>query len=218
MRPVLLLAALAACTAPRAKGRPTDDTAADPADPADSADTGADAEPDCPLVTFIYDGLIKTVSGRPLGLDIPLDTPIAGSLGYKPCLPDRDDFTGYGEYRHGGSSTFEARFLGRTLTGSGFATVEVVQAGSTWRYVDGHENIPDDTFGPRALRLDGAEVPRVELWISTGPEADTVTSEAIPAPDWLDPGAPHTFSIADDDGVALVQWTVFALQPQTGER
>ncbi len=215
MRRLLLTLALAACTGgPKTRDSGADSGTSGAGDP-DPGDTDAPGgEPDCDLVVFEFEGAIVTVSGAPFGLEIPLETPISGTLGYKPCLRNVYPVEGFGEYRHRGSSVFEASFAGHDVRGSGKAHVEVAPATSTWRFVDGWEAIPDDEWGERSMSLDGVDLPRMKLWIATGPDDGSSFPDAsIPEPDWLDPEAPHTFSLEDDQGTALTQWTVFQVRP-----
>lgn len=202
LRPALLLA-LAACTGK--VGGPADSAA-----PADTADTGAPAgDPDCDPVVLAFTGSAVTVSGAPFAGRVPRETPAEGTLGYLPCLGDREPDPGRGEYRHASRSTFTLSLGEVQVGGSGQATLEVVVAGSTWRYVDGVEPAAD---APRRMTVDGAPADDLDLWISTGPaDSAAFTSDAIPAPTWMDPGAPHTFSLDDAGGTVLIQWEAFGL-------
>jgi hypothetical protein len=116
-----------------------------------------------------FAGSAVTVSGAPFGGRVPRETPAIGTLGYLPCLGDRDEDPDRGEYRHASRATFDLSLGEVRVGGSGQATVEVVVPGSTWRYIDGVERT------------------------------------------WMDPAAPHTFSLDDEGGTVLIQWERFGL-------
>jgi hypothetical protein len=160
-----------------------------------------------------FTGEVATVASNPLGFDSTARLEnVTGSFTYDlrladqlPTQPQR------GRYWSGLVRTaFTFTVKGKTVTGSGYAILEVenLDSSETFRFLDGPQG---DGF-PRIMKVDGVDAPTLKLFlaISNGLAADAkwnFTSDALPDP--FPPiditKFPHTFSLSDAGGTLLMQ-------------
>lgn len=153
---------------------------------------------DCAPVFVDFEGTVATASGTPFGRDDLRGAVVTGSFAWDPCVDDSDDRESVGVYAHDGTSAFSAALDDLTVEGSGDATVEIVVAGSGFRFQDGGDG--------RTMTVDG-EAASLELGIYTAAaDSSAFTDDSLPDPEFLDASVAHTFSIDDADGGVLVQW------------
>ena len=162
------------------------------------------------IVTVAYEAEAVTVASKPFGLTIPLDTPVTGYFTFDTSTPDvNPDNTMRGEYPHARNSAFVADFLETRIRGSHTAYYEVQLSGGdsdTFRTWDGPSPV-----GPEGgtMSIDGTPDEDIRLFLA-------ITDDAFQSDDLKDPfpfytfgflGTPHTFSLKDEQGTMLMQFT-----------
>jgi hypothetical protein len=163
------------------------------------------------IVTVTYEAKAVTVSKQPFGLAVPLNTIVSGYFTFDTATDDlAPDDELSGEYQHDGNAGYLAEFLTTRITGSTtpFYEVDLIADPTidTFRIYD----------GPRAagreggiMSIDGVEDDQIQLFLAV--TEDVFDSDAL-----IDPfpfytfgflGTPHTFTLKDDQGTLLMQFT-----------
>lgn len=160
-------------------------------------------------VTVEYEAEVKTVTGQPFGLSVPLFTVVRGYLTYETSTPDlRPGDTMRGEFLMAGTWDFRAELLGKTIQGSGTATASTNLFGSpTLRFNDG---ATDNDAG--TMSLDGVPGTTIGLGFAISGQAKDLPTDQLPARFTFNPppgGASHTFSLQDQSGGMLLQFRSF---------
>lgn len=157
-----------------------------------------------PTVTVAFAGELATISGTPMGLsDSDRTAAATGSFTYDTCTAGLEEIEGRKLF-DGALTDFELDLAGVTVTGSQNGIVEIEDMGSdTLRFVDGPQ-LGDPVI--RTMQLDGQDSESLELWFAiTDDDGASYDSTDLPVPFPMDPALPHTFSLSDDGGTALLQ-------------
>jgi len=140
------------------------------------------------VITVIYAAKAATVSKTPFGQTVPLNTVVDGYFTFDTSTPDDNDDPLSGEYPHTGHAGFRADFLKSRISGSTTPFYEVDLApdptSDTFRVYD----------GPRTV----------------GNEGGVMSIDPFPLYTFGFLGTPHTFSLKDDQGTMLLQFTSVA--------
>jgi hypothetical protein len=159
---------------------------------------------------------VKTVSGTPFGQSLPLGTEVCGSFSYPVPGTDGNPSVQRGDYPRHSGTTFEAHFPHTSITGSGTAFVQVEDLSSdTFRFSDG-----EDLQRAGLMSRDGTVDASLKLGLAiTDASGGAFASDALPA---TFPGPllattgkfpPHTFSLRDASGLALLQFDKLVPRP-----
>lgn len=162
------------------------------------------------IVTVLYEAEAATVVGQPFGVTVPLDTRVHGYFTFDTSTPDSEPDELDGEYQQDGNAAYLAEFLETRITGSS----------TPFYWVDLSSNPSSDTFriydGPRpvgfeggVMSLDGVPDETIELFLAV--TADVFDDDALinpfPSYDFGFLGDPHTYTLENDDGKMLMQFT-----------
>lgn len=162
------------------------------------------------VVTVLFEAEAVTVVGQPFGVTVPLDTPVRGYFTFDTSTPDLEPDELDGEYQQDGNAAYLAEFLDKRVTGSS----------TPFYWVDLSSNPSSDTFriydGPRpvgfeggVMSVDGVPDETIELFLA-------VTEDVFDDDDLINPfpfyefgflGDPHTYTLKDDNGTMLMQFT-----------
>jgi hypothetical protein len=166
------------------------------------------------IVTETYEAKAVTVVNKPFGLTVPLNTVVTGYFTFDTDTPDLAPADAMsGAYQHDGNAGYLAEFLTTRITGSTTPFYEV----------DLSETPDYDTFriydGPRVvgnqggeMSIDGVEDTDIQLFVA-------VTKGVFDSDALINPfpfytfgflGTSHTFTLKDDQGTMLMQFTSVA--------
>lgn len=165
------------------------------------------------IVTVIYSAEAVTVSKTPFGQTVPLDTVVTGYFTFDTGTPDDNSDPLSGEYPHTQHAGFRADFLKSRIRGSTTPFYEVDLApdptNDTFRIYDGPRTVGNEGG---VMSIDDVADSDIQLFVA-------ITDDVFDDDDLIDPfplytfgflGTPHTFSLKDDQGTMLLQFTKVA--------
>lgn len=159
-------------------------------------------------VTIAYEAEVRTVTGQPFGLTVPLFTPVTGYFTYETSTPDTSPTDPMrGNYLMVGTWDFRAEFLDKLITGSGAATASTNLFGYTLSFNDGANK-----SGRGIMKIDGTVDLNVEFALSITGSAKDLPDDRLPAKFTFNPppsGAAHTFVLKDDSGQMNLRFLSF---------
>ena len=157
------------------------------------------------LVTVTYKAEASTLVGRPFGIEVPRLTIVRGFFTYESDTPDsRPEDARRGSFEPVVGWQFRADFLDHTIKGTNRATGSTETFGHTLRFNDGGDS--DETG---EMTFDGAPRADIALGFSIVGGPEDLPSDQLPA-EFMFSGAPHTFSLGDDNGRMLLQFIEFS--------
>jgi hypothetical protein len=172
-------------------------------------------------VTIEYETRALTIVGTPFGVTVPFQTPVSGTFTYETTTADILAQTTVGHYPHVlGGGAFTANFLGNTITGSATPFVEIENLNpDTFRFIDGPRSLGNQGG---IMSLNGTPDADVRLFMAfTDGSGGAFSNDALPnplpfaVPPLSTGGFPHTFSLSDDRGTMLLQFTRIAMLQTT---
>ncbi|HEY2775599.1 MAG TPA: hypothetical protein VGK20_16280 [Candidatus Binatia bacterium] len=158
------------------------------------------------IKTVAWTAKAATVVNQPFGVSVPLNTDVTGYFTFDTSVADGDPSPSNGAYQQNGHSAFHADFLGQEVTGSHAAFYQVDLAGNTFRIYDGPRDL-----GPEGgtMSFNGNAAADIQLFVAI--TKDVFASDALidPFPQYTFGflGTPHTFTLKDDHGEMLLQFT-----------
>jgi hypothetical protein len=161
------------------------------------------------LVTIAYEAEVKTVTGQPFGMTVPLLTFVKGYFTYDSNTSDKSPTDPMrGSFGPVGGWGFRAEFIDKVITDSGVATASTNLFGSpTLRFNDG-----GNTSGRGIMQINGTADDTIELGFAISGATKDLPTDALPANFTFDPppdGASHTFSLKDQSGTMLLGFLSF---------
>lgn len=161
---------------------------------------------DDPSITVAFEGELATISGTPLGLsDADRTAAATGSFTYDTCTAGVEEYEGRRIF-DGALTAFSLDLAGVTVEGSGNGLVEIEDMSSdTLRFTDGPQ-FNDPVI--RTMWVDGVESELLEMWFAITDGDGAYDSTDMPNPFPMSPELPHTFSLDDEGGTALLQLDV----------
>ena len=165
------------------------------------------------LVSLDYVATVKTVTGTPFGLTLPLGTEVRGFFTYQTTAADSNASVQRGDYVHNPGSAFAARLPGTTVTGSGMAFLQVEDLTSdTFRFIDG----PEILNRAGTMLRDGNADSSIALSLAiTDTSGTAFANDSLPTTfpaklgaftGAVPPDPAHTFRLADGSGSVLFQF------------
>ncbi len=161
------------------------------------------------LVTIEYEAEVKTVTGQPFGITVPLLTFVEGHFTYdsntsdkSPTDPMRGSFTPVGGW------DFRANFLNKVITDSGMATATTNLFGSPTLSINDGGN----KSGRGIMLINGTPDATVEFGLGISGASKDLPTDKLPANFTFNPppsGAPHTFVLKDQFGTMLLGFLSF---------
>jgi hypothetical protein len=161
------------------------------------------------LVTVEFEAEVKTVTGQPFGMTVPLLTIVKGYFTYDSDTPDLSPGDVMrGKFEPVGGWDFRAEFIDKVITDSGVATASTNLFGSpTLRFNDG-----GNRSGRGIMQINGTADDTIELGFAISGETKDLPTDKLPANFTFDPppdGASHTFSLKDQSGTMLLGFVSF---------
>ena len=161
------------------------------------------------LVTVEFEAEVKTVTGQPFGMTVPLLTFVQGHFTYDSNTSDKSPTDPMrGSFGPVGGWDFRAEFLDKVITGSGTATATTNLFGSPTLSINDGGN----KSGRGIMLINGTPDPTVEFGLGISGESKDLPTDKLPANFTFNPppgGAPHTFVLKDQSGTMLLGFLSF---------
>lgn len=161
------------------------------------------------LVTVEFQAEVKTVTGQPFGMTVPLSTFVKGHFTYDSNSSDKSPTDPMrGSFGPVGGWDFRAEFLNKVITDSGMATATTNLFGSPTLSINDGGN----KSGRGIMQINGTPDATVEFGLSISGESKDLPTDKLPANFTFNPppgGAPHTFVLKDQSGIMLLGFLSF---------
>lgn len=161
------------------------------------------------LVTVEYEAEVKTVTGQPFGITVPLLTVVRGFFTYDSDTPDKSPAdTMRGSFGPVGGWDFRAEFLDKVITDSGLATATTNLFGMPTLSINDGGN----KSGRGIMLINGTPDVTVEFGLGISGAAKDLPTDQLPANFTFNPppgGAPHTFVLKDQSGTMQLGFLSF---------
>lgn len=161
------------------------------------------------LVTVEFEAEVKTVTGQPFGITVPLLTFVRGFFTYDSDTPDKNPAdTMRGSFGPVGGWDFRAEFIDKVITDSGMATATTNLFGMPTLSINDGGN----KSGRGIMRINGTPDATVEFGLGISGAAKDLPTDQLPPNFTFNPppsGAPHTFVLKDQSGTMQLGFLSF---------